>query len=124
DGDFPALREAQFNALGAAVYQRLPLIHAVAVRVPAGRLPNLAQLPFVKRVSEDVVVTKRDEFTVGSSGADVAFQQYNATGSGIRVAVLDSGYRPHPDMNTAGGGGSRVVAGVNFVNDSNGTNDP
>src|SRR5207237_117996 len=113
----------QFNMLGSFVYKRLPLIHAVAVRLPAGRLANLANLPFVKRVSEDVVMRKTDEFTVGATGADAAFQQYGATGSGVRVAVLDSGYHPHPDLSAANGN-SRVVASVSFVDDGRGTDDP
>src|SRR5438128_303464 len=70
------------------------------------------------------LTARADAFSVGPSGAGVAFQQYGVTGAGVRVAVLDSGFRPHPDLNTAGGGGSRVVAGVSFVNDGNGTNDP
>ena len=32
-----------------------------------------------------------DEFTVGHTGADVAFSQYGLTGKGVTVAVLDSG---------------------------------
>src|SRR5436305_1686021 len=67
--------------------------------------------------------TVKKTVSFGASGADIAFQQYGATGSGIRVAVLDSGYHPHPDLGGANGN-SRVVAGVSFVNDGNGTDDP
>jgi serine protease AprX len=122
DGDFPAAKESQLKALGASIYQRLPLINAVAVEVPAGRLANLANLPFVKRVSEDVAVRKHDEFTVSASGADIAFQA-GLKGTGVTVAVLDSGLKSHPDMNAVTGG-SRVLASVSFVGDLNGTTDP
>jgi len=39
----------------------------------------------------DESVQKCDEFTVGNSGADVAFSQNGLTGYGINVAVVDSG---------------------------------
>ena len=53
---------------------------------------------------------KADEFTVGRSGADLAFSQYNLTGTSVGVAVLDSGIRA--DRMDFGG---RVTAEVNFV---------
>src|SRR5579884_1144963 len=121
---FPAGEQAQFNALGASIYQWLPLIHAVAVQVPAGRLAQLANLPFVSHLSEDVVVRKHDQFTVGSSGASTAWvSPYNLNGNGLTVAVVDSGYRSHPDI-PSGGPGSRVLTSVSFVNDGYGADDP
>src|SRR2546421_106802 len=66
-----------------SVYQQLPLVDAVAVRIPMGRLHSLANLPFVTHVSEDAVTQKSDEFTVNSSGAGAAFAQYGLTGTGM-----------------------------------------
>ncbi len=118
DGPLTTEREAALAARQADTYRNLPLINAVAVRVPRGQVAKLADLPFVTRLSEDVVMQKRDEFTVASSGADVAFSQYNATGAGVTIAVLDSGVKPRPDLN------GRIVANVSFINDGYGTDDP
>ena len=39
-----------------------------------------------------------DEFTVGHTGADLAFSQYAVTGAGIGVAVIDSGIMSVKDL--------------------------
>ena len=55
-----------------------------------------------------------DEFTVGHSGADVAFSQYGLTGNGISVAVIDSGVYFCRDASS-----NRFSADISFVpNDS------
>ena len=114
-GDLTPERSAQLKSLGADVYRHLAIIHAVAVNVPARNLSRLASLPFVAHLSADVRVQKNDEFTVGSSGAGVAFQRYNLTGSGVTVAVIDSGIHVNADLLDPATGKSRVLASVNFV---------
>src|SRR5262249_17425098 len=84
-------QESSLKALGADVYRHLPILNSLALQVPTRNLGSLAALPFVQHLSADMAVKKTDEFTVGHTGADVAFQQYNLTGNGIGVAVLDSG---------------------------------
>lgn len=102
----------QLLALGGDIYRSLPLIHSVALRIPTRKLAPLAALPFVERLSADVTVQKSDEFTVGHSGAELAWS-YGFTGDGVGVAVLDSGVAPlHPDLR------SRVTIAPNFASDS------
>ncbi len=55
------------------------------------------------------VSCRADEFTVGRSGADVAFNTLQLTGNGVTVAVIDSGIIYHPDLNVAKGFSSRVL---------------
>src|SRR5579884_1774950 len=69
--DFTA-EEQQIRSLGGDIVQRLPLIHALAVRIPAQQMTALASLPFVLHLSEDVPVHKHDDFTRTHTGADVA----------------------------------------------------
>ncbi|HZO88552.1 MAG TPA: S8 family peptidase [Chthonomonadaceae bacterium] len=114
NGTGQAALEQELKSLGGSVYCRLPLINSVAVRVPINRLAHLTNMAFVDHLSEDTQVTKRDEFTVGSSGADVAFQQYGLTGSGVSVAVLDTGVKDATDLDDASGN-SRIAANVSFV---------
>ena len=99
----------QLKALDADVYRRLPIIHSIAVRVPTRNMKALAALSFVKHISPDLNVRKSDEFTVGSSEADQALQQYSLTGQGITVAVIDSGVQNVPDLS------GRIIANVSLV---------
>ena len=117
-GALTPARAAQLRALGADVYRRLPIIHAVALRCPASRLDALRALPWVSHVSPDAAVRKTDEFTVGSSEANQAYgttllgQPYKLTGRGVGVAVLDSGVTVGRDLRSVG---ATVAARVSFV---------
>ncbi len=122
-GPMTPQREARLRALGADVYRHLPLIHSIALRLPARAERKLAALPFVSGVSPDSAVRKCDEFTVGSSGADVAFQQFGLTGQDVTVAVVDSGADREPDLATCHGSESRILGSVSFVGDGLGPGD-
>ena len=112
---------AQIAALGGDVTRRLPIISSLAVRVPSRNLAKLGGLPFVSHLSLDGTVVKDDAFTVASSGDMTNFQQSCYTGSGVTVAVLDSGVTPLPDLSSQfndfyGQAPSRLLASVNFAN--------
>ena len=112
-------RQAALTRLGADVTRRFDFIGAVAATVPHRHLAQVAALPFVTHLSMDGLVKKCDEFTDASSGADTAYQQYGLTGSGVTVAVVDSGIAPSADF---GGSSrdSRLQGAISFVpNDSN-----
>ena len=117
-GNLSASQQARLQALGLDVSRHLPLIHSVAGRVPTRSLGALAALPFVTHLSSDGSVRKCDEFTVASSGADVAAAQYGVSGSGVTVAVVDSGIRTTTDLPP-----TRVLASVTFVPTSQTTSD-
>src|SRR5690349_1132226 len=57
---------------------------------------------------------RADEFTVGHSGADVAFSQYGLDGSGVTVAVLDTGVKAVNDLYSATNRASQIIGAVNF----------
>jgi len=40
-----------------------------------------------------------------------------STGTGVRVAVLDTGYRPHPDLI------GNIIGGYDFISSSTSAND-
>jgi len=104
--------------LGACADRPLPLISADTLRLPSSNLARLAALPFVKRLSADLTCRKSDEYTVGATGADVAFAQGGLTGAGVTVAVLDSGLQSaRADIR------GRTVASVNFAGDADTTDD-
>ena len=99
-GPITAAQQATLTNLGADITRHLPIIQSVSLRVPTHNLERLAALPFVSHLSYDGQVKKCDEFTVGSSGAGTAYQQYGLDGTGITVAVVDSG------IGAAGGSGN------------------
>lgn len=114
---------AKLGSLGAYVYRRLPIIGSTAVNVPAKNLAKVLSLSFVQRASQDTEVHKTDAFTVGASYADTAWRQFNVSGNGVGVAVLDSGIRQDLDFSDSCILNSRIVANVNFSAGSNTTND-
>jgi serine protease AprX len=101
---------------GAAVQAKLQVIRAVKMRVPASMLQELAQDPNVLYVTPDrpVSLTSSNEDYAGAVQADLAASQYAFDGTGIGVAVIDSGVSDHPDLHNAAGA-SRVVYSQSFV---------
>ena len=91
DGALTPAQTAQMAALGADITRHLGFIHSVALTLPSRNLSKLAALPFVSHLSYDGEVKKCDEFTMGGTGADVAYSTYGFDGTGVTVAVVDSG---------------------------------
>lgn len=108
-----AAQRRQVRTLGVKSDRPLPLIHADALRLPMASVKRLRALPFVRHVSPDVSCRKSDEYTVGASGADVAFAGAGLSGAGVAVAVLDSGIQAER-ADLAG----RTLASVSFLGDS------
>ena len=115
DGDLTPARQSALAALGADVTRHLGFIQSAALTLPRHNLAKLAALPFVSHLSYDGAIKKCDEFTVASSGAGAAYQQYSLTGAGVGVAVVDSGLRDLYDLQDPATGKSRIAAEQNFV---------
>ncbi len=115
DGDLPPARQAQLAALGADVTRHLGFIHSVALSLPERNLAKLAALPFVTHLSYDGKVKKSDAFTDASSGAAYARQNYNLTGKGVTVGVVDSGSSYYQWDLVAPDGTKRVIASPDFT---------
>ncbi|HYR88392.1 MAG TPA: S8 family peptidase [Terriglobia bacterium] len=113
----PAAVEAQLIAWSAKLNQKYKNFSFIAIKLPLGFIRMLAAQPFITKISHDgpvMVFSAVDgvEAANSSSGALDAFQRFGATGSGVGVAVIDSGIAPHPDLNN-------VVYNVDFT-----TSDP
>jgi subtilisin family serine protease len=103
---------------GATLHSKLQTIKAVTLHVPASMLAELQSDPNVLYVSPDrnIKMTANpatEEFATAVE-ADVAASNYGLTGSGVGVAVIDSGIASHPDLNGTSGT-SRVVYSQSFV---------
>src|SRR5271165_5965361 len=105
---------ARLQSNSAHVTQNLNLINAVAATMPASSLASLAKDPDVVHVSLDHQVSQT------STNTDFYDQAVNAPyawssgldGSGVGVAVIDSGITDQGDF--SGANGSRVVYSTNL----------
>ena len=110
----PVISLAQL--LGGRLVRRLAIIDAVALDLPNASLALLADSPLVVRLSMDRVVAGANERTGATIGAASARQQLGYDGSGVGVAVIDSGVTPwHDDLSGAATGSQRVDRFVDFL---------
>jgi serine protease AprX len=111
---------------GGAIKSMLHTIRAVTMRVPASMLAELANDPNVAYITPDRPVSmttnpQTEEFATAVE-ADVAASQFALDGTGIGVAVIDSGIANHPDLYNANWN-SRVVYSQSFVAGDSSTTD-
>lgn len=102
--------------LGGRLVRRLPLIDGLVLEIPNVALPALAGTPLVARLSMDRTVAGAMERTGATVGATAARQEFGADGSGVGIAVIDSGVAPsHDDLADPVTGRQRVVRFVDLV---------
>ena len=101
---------------GGRLKARLSAIRGAAFRTPASMLSDLENDPDVAYVSPDYEVRATLDESNETVGATIA-QQYGLDGSGIGIAVIDSGVAAHRDLNDSSTGLSRVVYSQNFLTD-------
>jgi len=111
---------------GATLRWQLPTIVAVTLTVPVSMLPTLESESNVVYISPDRALKMSsnpqvEEFATAVE-SDIAASQYAFDGTGIGVAVIDSGIADHADLHGATGG-SRVVYSQSFVTGDNTTSD-
>ena len=109
-----SLRTMQLG--GAAIKSKLHTIRAVTMRVPVSMLAKLAKDPNVAYITPDrpVSMTWGNEDYSAAVEADVAAAQFAQDGTGVGVAIIDSGVADHGDLHDASGA-SRVVYSQSFV---------
>jgi len=104
--------------LGGIPRRQLPILDAVAADVPNGSLNTLAANALVRRVVLDRVVRDSMDRMAETVGATSVRQELGYDGTGIGVAVIDSGVTSwHDDLMQPGVPGSqRVDQFVDLVN--------
>ncbi|HKR21689.1 MAG TPA: S8 family serine peptidase, partial [Pyrinomonadaceae bacterium] len=99
-----------------------------SLSLPFGLIDKLAAFPEVERVSSNEVVHAMGHVstttgTVAGQAAAVTAGRGSIDGSGVPVAVLDSGIDVNHAQFSQSGGGSRVIASVDLTGE-NRTDDP
>lgn len=94
----------------------LSIVDAQAGIVPNVALPVLAASGLVMRIAADRPTIGTNERTGPTVGATAVRQTYGYDGSGVGIAVIDSGAAASHDDLAAASGGPRVVQFVDFVN--------
>ncbi len=100
---------------GGSSGRALPLIGARVAELPNAAILALASHPLVAQVSQDRPIVGAMERTGATVGATVVRRDLGYDGTGVGVAVIDSGAAAaHDDL--TGQGGSQVDRFVDFVN--------
>ena len=89
-------------------------VRTVTATILASKIPQLEQDPNVKYVSPDRPTSKFLDITTATVNANIAWNMA-LDGTGIGVAIIDSGIYAHADLSTSSGGGSRIVYSQSFV---------
>jgi serine protease AprX len=112
---------AKVLAKGGALQQNLPAINGGAFTVKGSALKALTKDPDVAYVSPDRTVRATATVTDYYDQAVLAPYAWskNLSGSGIGVAVIDSGISNGKDFTRANGTGSRIVYNQNFADGQN-----
>ena len=105
---------AAIRRAGGAVKRSLPIINAHAAELPAAVVPALAANPAISRIAIDRRVSASMERTGATVGAASVRSDLGYDGTGVGVAIIDSGITSwHDDLSD--GGGQRVDRFLNLV---------
>src|SRR5687768_5807048 len=100
---------------GGVPGRALPIIDALAADVPNVSLAGLTMSPLVARIALDRLILGSLDRTAAAVGAAAVRQELGFDGSGVGVAVIDSGITAWHDDLTNGAASQRVDAFVDFV---------
>ncbi|HEY6971768.1 MAG TPA: S8 family peptidase [Candidatus Angelobacter sp.] len=108
---------AMLAAQGGRLKNKFEQINGAAYQIPVKVLAFLENHPDIAYVTPDRPNTpsfdQSDAAAISAITVDVARVQYGLDGSGVGVAVIDSGVFNHDDLQ--GASGSRIVYNENFV---------
>jgi len=98
---------------GGQLKSELSIVKAGCYSLPAGALESLAADPEVSYITPDRQVQASLDYAETTTNANIALQ-YGWDGTGIGIAVIDSGISSHPDLKDFSGK-LRIVYHQDFV---------
>jgi serine protease AprX len=119
----PKAHFSEMAAQGGRLKFSFDHINGAAYRIPVRMLVWLQNHPDVAYVSPDRPNKVASDDDIPAVEGDVARQQYGLDGSGVGVAIIDSGVFGHDDLQKPSGLGSRIVYSESFIPGDPSTND-
>ena len=119
----PKAHASEMAAQGGRLKFSFDHINGAAYRIPVRMLAWLQMHPDVAYVSPDRPNKVASDDDIPAVEGDVARQQYGLDGTGVGVAIIDSGVFNHDDLQKSGGLGSRIVYSESFIPGDTSTND-
>ncbi|NJD77411.1 MAG: PGF-pre-PGF domain-containing protein [Candidatus Methanoperedens sp.] len=111
---------------GGKTERRYDFIGAISAKMPAWKIAELSKMPEVEKIYYDEIVAlplepSHGNITVATTGTDAIGANYawdsGYTGTGIKLAIIDTGINyNHPDLGGGFGTGKKVADGYDFVN--------
>src|SRR6478609_5090102 len=123
---FKQTPKAHFSEMatgGGKLKFSLEHINGAAYRIPVRMLAWLQNHPDVVYISPDRPNKVASDDDIPAVEGDVARQQYGLDGTGVGVAIIDSGVFNHDDLQKSNGLGSRIVYSESFIPGDPSTND-
>src|SRR5580698_10787408 len=105
---------AVINLVDGVLNTVFSLIPAVSATLHPADVISVSNQANVTYISLDRQLGATLDYSAGAVGAPVAWS-YGLNGSGVGVAVIDSGIYNHPDLNGANSSKSRVVYRQSFI---------
>src|SRR5690349_11842826 len=102
------------NLLGGVVHTVFDVINAVSGTLTGTQILSMSDQSNVSYISLDRSVHGTLDYATAAANAPAAWSA-GLDGTGIGIAIIDSGIYAHPDLSVAGGTRSRVVYRQNFV---------
>ena len=103
--------------MGGNVSRQLPIINAVVADLPTSSLAALAGSALVQRIALNRRAAGTNERTSATVGATGVRQELGYNGTGVGVAVIDSGVTSwHDDLSGSAPGSQRVDQFVDLIN--------
>src|SRR4029077_7872961 len=119
----PKAHFSEMAAAGGKLKFSFDHINGAAYRTPVKMLAWLQNKPDLGTVSPDRPNKVASDDDIPALEGDVARQQYGLDGTGVGVAIIDSGVFNHDDLQKSSGLGSRIVYSESFIPGDPSTND-
>jgi len=94
----------------------LQAIRGFSAELPASALDALSNEGHVERISQNWSIRANLDMVDLALEASLARSQFGLDGTGVGVAVIDSGIASHTDLSRADGTGTRIVGWTDLVN--------